>query len=303
MYDTLKLWLNNDDIKDSRYLQKIPTLLSNVSEHQTEYGNYITGNKDNLKISCGPTGISINGSINKFWHKDNFNKLTKQQTELSITKISDFLNTDVSNAKVNRIDLAHNFIMNEQPKNYYHLLGPCNRYKRIEQPKSVYYSNKLRTKLFYNKIAEGKSKNEHIPKIWLNKNVLRYELRYTKRLPKQFNTDYVKAKDLYNELFYIDIIDNWTKEYFEIKKNKLFTPTKMNLTNRNAKEFLLSALIELVGHNEVRKLTENWKDNFSTTKENQRFKKSLTELKGLTKESDLIKELDTKILTIKEYYR
>jgi len=303
MYDTLKLWIANEEIKDSRYLIKVPTILNNVSEHQTEFGNYYTGYLDNLKVSCGETGISINGSINKYWHQNNFNTMTKQQTELSVNKLSDLLSVEVSNSDVKRIDLAHNFIVNEEPNSYYNLLGASSRYNRLEQSKSVYYSNKLRTKLFYNKIAEGKSKNEFIPKVWTNKNVLRYELRYTSRLPKQFNTAHVKAYDLYNENFYIDIIDNWIKEYFEIKKNKLFTPNNMNLTNKDAKEYLLSALIGMIGQNEVLKLTENWKDKFSTIRESHRFKKSLTELKGLTEESPLIDELDTKILTIKEYYR
>jgi hypothetical protein len=304
MYDTIKMWLPIEEIKDSRYLNRVPTLLSNIGQTTKENGiEYVSGSLDNLKVSIGQTGISINGSINKYFHNDNFHKLTRQETELSINKLSDVLGINFENAKIQRLDISHNFIMNEPAENYYSFLGECTHYKKMVQPSSLYFQNKLKTLLFYNKVAEGEYRKQDIPMVWQNRNVLRYEMRYTSRLASQLNMPIVMAKDLYSENMYIELIDKWIEEYFKIKKNKLFKPKSNNMTSKNAKEFLLSALVEIVGQNEINEIAKQWKPNFTTSKEAQRFKKDIQNLKGMTEQSPLIEELDKKIARVKEFYR
>lgn len=303
MYDTVKLW-QSAEMLESGYLQRVPTILTNVGFHQKANGiEYITGSLDNLNVVVSMAGISINGSLNKFWHKDNFNKLTRQETEHCAELLENTMNIKLKDAEIKRFDIAHNFLMTAPVKNYYSLLGESSRFTRFSQENSVYYNNGQRVKLFYDKVSEGKYRGIEIPEVWNLKNVLRYELRFTSRIAKQFKRDKVILSDLYNDGFYVSAIDFWSKEYLNIKKNKLLTPTILNMTTKNAKEYLLSALIDLVGHNEVNKLTEGWKANFSTTKEAQRFKASLKNMKNLTEDSPLMAELDMKILRVKEYYR
>lgn len=303
MYDSVKVWQSSDKL-NSGYLEKIPSNLTNVSLHQRQNGiEYITGSLENLNISVSLAGFSLNGSLNKFWHKDNFNKLTRQQVEHCIELLEDTFQMELKDAEMKRFDIAHNFIMQSPVKHYYNLLGESARYNRLSQENSVYYNNGQRIKLFYDKVCEGKAKGFEIPQIWSDRNVLRYELRFIGRLAKQFKKSQVLMKDLFNEQFYISSVDYWANEYLEIKKNQLLTPQIMNMTSKNAKDYLLSALIELVGHNEVTKLTESWKPNFSTSKEAQRFKSSLKNMKGLTEDSPLMAELDKKILRTCEFYR
>jgi hypothetical protein len=139
--------------------------------------------------------------------------------------------------------------------------------------------------------------------VWQNKNVLRYEMRYTSRLASQLNMPIVMAKDLYNEDMYIALIDNWIAEYFKIKKNKLLKPKSNSMTSRTAEKYFTSALVEIVGQNEAIELLKNWKPNFTTSKEAQRFKKNIQNLVGLTEQSPLIEELDKKVARVKEFYR
>lgn len=304
MYDTIGSWLGSEMIKGSGYLKTIPTLLTNTKYSQRENGTVrITGSLDNLFISVSDFGISINGSFNKYYHGNNFCKFTRQEMELCVEKLQDYLHLNLKDAKINRLDIAHNFIMEKEVETYYNFLGNCQYYSRLVQPNSIYYNSGLKTKLFYNKIKEGKFRRLEIPQIWTGKNVLRYELRYKNKIPQQFKRDRICLSDLYNESFYIDIIERWLKEYFLIKKNRILIPKIHDMTNRNAKEQLLSGLIDMFGQNEVNTLIESWKPHFTTPKEAQRFKKSLEQLKGLTEESPLMKELDEKILRVKEYYR
>lgn len=304
MYDRLNLWSSYDTIGNKGYIDTVPLLLSNISTTKKTNGlEWINGQIRNLLVSVSELGISIKGSPNKFVHGYNFAKLTRQETELFIEELSDLFHLNVGNSKVNKIDLSHNFIMKENVQNYFHLLGNAQYYKRQAYENSIYYRNQKRTILFYDKIKEGKKKGESIPLIWQNKNVLRYELRYTQRLLNQFNRLELLANDLYNEDFYISIIDNWILEYQKINKNMMLEPIKENITNRDAKEYLLSFLIEEKGQNYISELVKSWEHKFSTTKEVQRFKKSLQNLAGFTIESDLIKELDYKISSIKDHYR
>ena len=305
MYDTFGTWKGAESLKNSGYLQRIPAILTNATHSVRNNGiEYYTGHCENLHISVSENGLSIKGSLNKFWHNDNFNKLTRQETEHSFEKLQDILLVNLQDAEMRRLDIAGNFMMKQEVSNYYHFLGDCKYYKRLNQADSIYYNNGLRSKLFYNKVKEGKVKGLEIPQIWQDRNVLRYELRFMKRLPKQFKMNQVLVSDLFSETFYQNAIDAWLKEYQDIKKNRLLTPNIENkMTSREAKEYLLSALIETVGQNEVNKLADQWKENFSTLKEAQRFKKSLQDLKGLNEESPLMAELDAKILRVKQFYR
>jgi hypothetical protein len=304
MYDTIKLWLPNEEIKDSRYFERVPAILSNVGHTSKENGiEYLSGSIENLKVTIGKTGISVNGSLNKYLHSDNFQKINRQQTEIAINKLSDILSINFDRAKVQKVDISHNFIMNEPAENYYCFLGECTHYQKMLQPSSLYFQNKLKTLLFYNKVAEGEYRKQDLPIVWQNKNVLRYEMRYITRFASQMNRSAIYAMDLYNESFYIEMIDKWIAEYFKIKKNKLFKPKSIDMTSKTAKDFLLSAFIEMYGLNETIELTKQWKLNFSTPKEAQRLKKDLQNLKGMTEQSPLIEELDKKIARVKEFYR
>jgi hypothetical protein len=108
MYDTLKFWLPNDVIKESGYLQKVPTLLTDVKEtYKQETGEvYLTGGILNLRVSISNAGLSLNGSICKSYLDDNFKTLTRQDTQRAIEQIEDTLNLPITKAEIHRYE-AH----------------------------------------------------------------------------------------------------------------------------------------------------------------------------------------------------
>lgn len=304
MYDSVGLWMPSERIKWSGYKESIPALLSNPAYTEKSNGIWwINGSLENLRVSVGEAGISIKGSPNKFYHGYNYKRLTRQEFEMGIEKLSDALSIKMDAANTSRIDIAHNFCMKEEVSAYYPFLGNCQYYLRQKMDKSLYYKNKQRTLLFYDKVAEGGKNGIELPNAWTGKNVLRFEVRFLNRLLSQFNRASMTAKDLYSEAFYTEIVDRWVMEYNNIKKNKLMKPNIGNLTSKKAKDYLLSALVQELGHNKAYSIVDEWNDSFTTKKEVQRFKKSLEQLSGLTVESSLIQELDKKINGVKEYYR
>lgn len=313
MYDTLKLWLPADQIKESGYFDRIPTLLSKVEERYNVNKDevYFTGYFKGLKCSVSKRGISLGGSLCKSYLDDNFNTLTRQDTQRAIEELQDLLSLYLLETEVKRIDVAQNFIMKEPVNNYFSYLGTSQYYQRLNQPQTLYYNNKQRVKLFYNKIAEGKVKGYEIPHLWQNKNVLRYELRFISRLPKQFNTSQIKALNLFDEVFYINLIDRWYNEFINITKNNTILD-KMNIEQiKNPKDFIYQlALLQIKqnGINETLQSVELLKaqNQFKHKEYYSRLKadiKKLCKSEIITEHNSLITELDDKIKRAKEFYR
>lgn len=309
MYDTLKIWLPANSIAEVGYLNRVPALLDNLTQHSKADTTGFTGHYRGLKVSVSEKGCSINGSVCKAYLNDNMQTLTRQDTERVFELFSDELLLPFDEAKINRIDLAQSFLVNYEPELYYNYLGDSNHYKRLTQPQSIYYQNQLRTKLFYNKVAEVKKKGYKVPEIWANKNVLRYELRYMSRLPQQFNVFSVTAKMLYDEVFYIDLIDRWHNEYEGITKTNIINLNhdKMNKPKDFITQMALLKINEL-GLNKTLQLVEELKAKkcFQHKEYYSRLKADIKKLhKAYEPEqpNELISELNKKISQVKGYYR
>ena len=309
MYDTINLWLPIDRA-GSFDLGKTLQNLSGITEHSRNDGQvYVSGYLNNYKVNISEQGVSLKGSLAKYFLPDNFHTLTRADSIRAIRKMSDELYLPIDRAKIGRIDFSQNLLMKYEPEAYYNFLGECQHYNRLPQPKSLYYSNGLRQKLFYNKIAEGKAKGLILPDVWIGQNVLRYELRLTSRLPKQFNLPEITAKTLSDEKFYMGLFDKWQKEYEAI--NKLHS-INFNLSDMNSpkdfwKQINLMA-VNMIGQEKIMQEIENLRHQkaFDKPEYYSRLKKEIKELcktPDLTTSSDLVAELDKKIKSAKRYYR
>jgi hypothetical protein len=309
MYDTINLWLPMDKA-GSFNLSKTLQSLTGITKHTTDDGQvYVSGYLNNYKVNLSGQGVSLKGSLAKYFLPDNFHTLTRSDSAIAFEMMADELYISIHKAKVNRIDFAQNFLMDFEPQAYYNFLGECQYYNRQPQSKSLYYSNGLRQKVFYNKIAEGKAKGLSLPDVWSGQNVLRYEMRFTSRLPKQFNQAEITASTLTDEKFYIAIFDKWLAEYEAI--NKLHS-IKFNLSDMNSpkdfwKQMNLMA-VNMIGQDKIMQEIENLRHRkaFEKSEYYSRLKKEIKELcktPEMTESSDLVAELDKKIKSSKRYYR
>jgi hypothetical protein len=309
MYDTLYMWLPAQSIAEVNSLQKIPYLFTNLTQHTKADSTFFSGQFEGLNASVSNSGLSLKGSLCKYFLKDNIKTLTRQDTQKAFEKLADTLHLPMIEAIIRRIDLAQSFIVNYPTELYYPYLGESSYFERLIQPQSLYYNNGLRVKLFYNKIAEVKKKRLLIPEIWQNKNVLRYELRYISRLPQQLYVNKVLAKTLYEEQFYINQIDRWHSEYEAINK---LNQTNLNLNRmKKPKDFInqMAALyINSIGQNEAFKLVEQMKAN-NCFEHKEYYSRVKQDIKKLSKsmeceeKNELITELSKKIKQVKQYYR
>ena len=309
MFDTLKLYLRQDSVRDTDLLAEIPVYLEDTTAHEDDRGISYSGMLNNMRIHVSERGVSIIGSIAKYYLSDNMQTLRRQDTEQAIQRLSDDLHLPVNEAQVSRVDFAHNFIMKHEPEIYYPYLGESQYYERYTKPNSLYYENGNRTKLFYDKPAEVKSGGYEVPEVWTGKHVLRYEIRYRRRLDKQFKEPEVRARTLYEEQFYIKLIDRYVNDFKSIHKHSEINLDTENM--RTPKDFwdqMALLMIDRIGQNGAVDLVEELraKDVLDKPEYYSRLKKQIRDKSKKFSASDsapLIEELESKVSALKRHYR
>jgi len=309
MFDTLKLYLRQDSVRDTDLLAETPVYLEDTTAHEKQDQIYYSGTLKNLRIYVSERGVSMQGSLAKYYLLDNMQTLRRQDTEQAIQKLSDDLHLPIKEAQVSRVDFAHNFIMKYKPEVYYPYLGESQYFKRYIQPESLYYKNGNRTKLFYDKPTEAKSGGYRIPEVWTGKNVLRYEIRYRRRLDKQFKEPEVRAKTLYEEKFYIKLINRYVSDFKSIHKNaKISLDIENMATVKDFWDQMALLMIDKIGQDGAVDLVEELraKEVFDKPEYYSRLKKQIRDKSNKFQASDstpLIEELEGKISALKKYYR
>lgn len=309
-YDTIHLWLPVDLLSSSD-ISRATNHLTGLTESQKDDGSvYTVGTLGNTyRVIISEHGVSLKGSLAKYFLSDNLHTLTRSDSARAIEKMTDELCLPVYSAKVNRIDIAQNFLMRYKPEAYYQYLGDCQYYKRLSQPKAVYWKNGNRTKLVYNKVAEARKKGVKIPNVWSGQNVLRYEMRYTQRLSKNLKHPEITASILTDEKFYITLVKRWVAEYEAIHK---LNEIKLNYDSMNSPKdfFKHMALMQIreIGQNKAMELVEDMraKGAFDKPEYYSRLKREIKKLcktPDLTTSTDLIKELNKKVSAAKRYCR
>lgn len=303
--------LRTEEAKNTDFLAETSQYIDNVSEHTFASGGVsLSGYLGNLKVSITDRSIKISeGSLCKYYLGDNFQTMTRGDTKRAIEQMSDALHLPLALADVTRIDIAQNFIMQHPPEHYYLHLGNLNKYSRLEQSHSVYYQNSKRQLLFYNKVREQKTKRLPIPELYRGKNVLRFEMRYRNKLRSEFGLERVTAADLYDESFYMGIVDKWAGAYKAIKKINILQIDFSKM--RTKRELLLMSLADLVHRSggellfcqQIKQAQQQGKLTPKQAHDHREAVKEACNYKPIAHQSELITELDGKISDAVKHYR
>jgi len=300
MYDTVKLcysFYDNPIPKDVDVFRSLSKITESVDiESQS---SWLKGNADNIIIRRNLNSTTVQGSLPKYFYGNNLQTLQRQDTSLIIEKLSDLISTDLSKARLQRIDYSTNIITKHNPSYYYRFLGHLTRFYRHSDKSSLYYNQASKKLLFYDKIKDAKYKQMPIPQQYENKNLLRYEMRLSNQLKKFFKRD-VFAKDLSNRDLYLHILDKWYDYYKEIEKKK----SKINIMSNqiiSPKDFdkqLLIGLVQSVGYNHIDDVIEQMK-TMKVFHQKEYYSRLKSKYKRLSKvdlnDEDVISEIDMKI--------
>src|SRR5699024_2767279 len=109
-------------------------------------------------------------------------------------------------------------------------------------------------------------------------NILRYEICYKKRLGKQLKEPEITANTLFNEQFYIKLVDRYVADYYSIHKNaKISLNTDKMDSPKDFWRQIALMKIEEIGINNVMQMIDEWraKDVFNNSAYYSRLKKEI----------------------------
>lgn len=311
MYDTIFARLTQGEVKGIDFLSETSCYLDNVAQHNFSDNVVITGNVGNLKVSLNHYQVKVkDGSLCKWYLGNNFKTMSRKDTQMAIERLSDTLHLPIDKAIITRIDVAQNLITRYPPDVYLNHLGLLKYATRLQEPNGIYYSQTGGRLAFYDKCREQRKKGEDVPELYEGKNVLRYEQRYTKRIARQLNVPEVTGSMLFDEGFYIGMLNRWRDTYKNIQK---VNDVNLNFGIMKTKQQLyimgvLSLIERMGGQMEmIDQINEAQKRGELTNKQaydlRQAIKNAGKVRDGLTAPNEAIQELDRKVSEAIRFYR
>lgn len=311
MFDTVYFRLYKEVAGDVDLLTKIPCCLNNVGEHYYNNEPIITGDLNGLKISLNTNQLKVkDGSLCKWFLGDNFKTMGRSDTQKAIEKLSDILHLPMGKATVTRLDVAQNFITMHPPEVYFNHLGELRYTERLLQPSGLYYKGSNLSLCFYDKNKEQKSHRRPIPDLYQNRNVLRYEQRYTSRVASQMGVSEVTGALLYDEAFYQEVLNRWRAKYEAIQKvNDISLNFEAMKTKQQLYKMGVLSIVQMAGgamkmYEQIREAQNQGKLTKKQAFDLRKTVKDALEVReGLTVQNEAIKELNKKVAEAIKYYR
>lgn len=311
MYDSVNCKLTLAEVKGIDFLSETPCYLDEVAEHNYSSGLVVTGKAGGLSVSLNRYQVKVgDGSLCKWYLGNNYQTMGRRDTQRAFEKLSDTLHLPMGKSLVTRLDIAQNFIVKYPPEVYMYHLGQLKHFKRYPTDGSLYYLGNGSNLCFYDKNREQRDKREPIPELYDGRNVLRYEQRYTRRLPYLLNVPEVTGALLYDENFYMLLINRWRQQYRDIQKINDITLNFQVMKTKQAfyKMGALSLVERLGGQIEaIEQINEAQKRGELTRKQAYDLRTAINEVcklqDGITEKNEAIQELDKKISEAVRFYR
>jgi hypothetical protein len=312
MYDKLKMW--NDRYRIGGNFNQIAGYFDTVTEKTDQRTGEVRmfGTLGGMNVTMYESGLSINGSLPKFLYPDNIYPLNRKSTKEAFEKLSDSLHFKADEAKIINMEFGTHFLMKEPVTAYLDMLSEATHLKRWRYDESLYYRSKgkkqERTICFYDKVKEAQGRGVNIPSGLENSNLLRYEVRYRGRLPRQLNEPEITGKTLSDTDFYRKMVKLYSDTYFGIDKVKTLKTNIMSeiKTVSDAFEVLIARLINQGDNNQIQAYMDELKQYnvFDDPKYYSRLRKKLKDIAGkadITESDSLIKELDNEVRNVSAY--
>lgn len=219
MIDTIRISIDSTELPDGYHgflWNKVTPEIK--KEHGYDPNRSIYGHLKNLSVWMGGYGLIIEGSLTKYVLGDNLGSIGVEQIEEAIRSLSDELGIDLSLGKVNRLDIAGNILTKYPVPEYTDVLFSSRYLKKVHLNRNLYFSNKSRCILIYDKLKEMRAKRQRYSGFFKDKNILRYEYRYLqhKVLASFLKIKKVTVGDVVR--LYPLLIDEWLNVFTNIKK-------------------------------------------------------------------------------------
>ncbi|MFD1631067.1 hypothetical protein [Pseudopedobacter beijingensis] len=305
MIDTIIIKIASEKLPEN-YNELLDEMLINKEKSYKESrGEVLRGNYKNFHIKLNRSGLLIAGSLTNYTLGTNLKTAFKEQLKEAICKLGKELALDLlKDGRVLRLDIATNIITKLPVEEYYKTFENLARTNRLEQPNGLLFKNTNRSVLFYGKIAQLRKDKIPIESIMKDKNVLRYEYRFSNHsaLCRFLKIEEVNVQSVFQH--YTKIIDNWLKNFLAITKTnkvKRFNKDTFLIRGIFIKQLQRLGLESLGGAKSVLEMIDNAKREGAFRKYPNEISNIRKKVKSLLENPSLIdvvevgKELQRKI--------
>ena len=300
MYDSLVLILTNEYDPTINFLNVIPKELK-INSEGIEYGiPYVKGSFRNIKVRITKSKIKIEGSIHVFCKGNNLEPMSFHEFIEAINLLEQMLQQPIEHARVSRLDFSGNMLLKHPIEAYFTYFGQKSRFKKQVFDNGINYNSEELILVFYDKIKELKQKREVVPEYFEGKNVLRFEMRFMRKLGKSFHVYELKLNTLKEPAFFNQLCLKWRQEFKSVAM-EMISPVGLNPTGSKPKLLEELALLHIhqIGIDSFLNEISSWQAIGEITKkeayEIRKFTKEKAAEKYPLAENQLIQELNQKI--------
>lgn len=168
-----------------------------------------TGSLDNFHVSLDQRGLSLYGSLPKFYTGSNLFPMTPHETREAMGELSRRLSLNVDTARIVRLDFGFNLplVPAEVTAAVVH---PSRRYARVVHRGNLTYYNARRSVVLYDKGRELKEKGLTLPD-GIPPHLLRVEVQLKKAVKPQMREP-VYGRSLGDPEFHARMLRHWDRE-------------------------------------------------------------------------------------------
>lgn len=318
MYDNIRFWIDRIEIGEEVF-QTLPSILHDAKEEiDIETGESKTkGFLANLRVSIYEAGMSVQGSLSRFYHweedngkRGNLYPLNRHDTQKAIEMLSQKLGgVPMQKAKVRALEFGTFILVNYPVSEYLKRCGDYPRLMKIQVSKStIYYKHKgksqPKTLCLYDKKTQAKHNGYELPEGFEDYNLLKYELRLNGSIGRQLKCGEVTGETLYDNSFYKRLTQTYQKEFDKITKLPQTTIKAQDYIKSvsDGVEVLLSRMIREAGIEVIDSFIDELKGRnvFADRANYSRLKKKLSTIATKTSTGDdlLLREMENGIFNI-----
>jgi hypothetical protein len=301
MYDTIKFQLlyNQDQALS---LHSVVSSMDSVvvKQFKEREGQTMTAKYKGWNFTLTSTFIYGCGSLPKLLYDTNQINFTRAETSLALNRLEQLLGVELSTAKVTRIDFGFNIMLDHPVDTYFKSL--CNKSFTKRMPVSnetLYFKGKLLELCFYNKTVQLRDTFQSIHNSYFYQNLVRYEMKLTKRVAKSLGYSMITCADLIDEAFYNRLKHAWYDQYQSIDKLTYVQPDYYGENLTQFKNYLMLEGIEKIGPAEAYNIVDtSFKSNHKIKNRIKRMLKELISSRERGIANDAVAELDEKMFNI-----
>jgi hypothetical protein len=308
--DTISIVLKKEQVPNVDLLVETPQYLTSVATEGISFGKpTINGKLNSFNVTITEDKIKIrDASLTKYLFGNSLTTMSRSGIKQAFEKMSDVLHLPIKQAEVLKFHYAKNIMLNNDVSLYLPYLGQIKHFNRLEQPFGINYKQLNKEFLIYDKIREAKHHREALHPMYKDRFMIRLESRYERQICKQFNRCSISANMLYDEVFYMQVNDNWHNDYLSIDKLKVNKIDMKQITTKRQMALLgVLSLVQSEGGKTqaLQNLKERYLKKELTKKQHHDLKAMIeqsSQMKLQTIESDLIIELNQKVKEAVKYY-